>query len=224
LFLRRVKKIGYPVILATTDDPSDNDLEEVAKAEGIECFRGALKNKIRRWHDCFEKYDISHGLLVDGDDPTFDYNVGGRALETLREDGAELIISDPKLTPGFFTYGISRQGIKKLCKLVPDANTDTDVITEYVARAKLSKIYVKPEADETLGHNVRLTIDYPEDLEFYRALHGVIDYMEPSPKIVEVCLANVLQKINWHKHDDFLKNQKTFNQQVKSDLEIKDND
>ena len=81
--IRRAKKIGYPVILATTDDPSDNELEEVAKAEGIECFRGALRNKIRRWHDCFEKYDISHGLLVDGDDPTFDYNVGSRALETL---------------------------------------------------------------------------------------------------------------------------------------------
>ena len=222
--IRRAKKIGCPVILATTNDRSDNVLEDIAKYEGIECFRGALNNKIRRWHDCFEKYDISHGLLVDGDDPTFDYNVGRRALETLREDGVDLIISDPELTPGFFTYGISRQGIKKLCELVPDANIDTDVITEYVAQAKLSKVYVRPMADETLGHNVRLTIDYPEDLEFYRALHGVVDYMETGPKIVNACLANNLQKINWHKHEDFLKNQKSFNKKVQFDMKIKDND
>ena len=221
--IRRAMKIGCPVILTTTDDTSDNGLEEIAKIERIECFRGALKNKIRRWHDCFEKYDISHGLLVDGDDPTFDFNVGRRALDTLREDGAELIMSDPKLTPGFFTYGISRKGIQKLYNLVPDASINTDVITEYVAQAKLSKVYVKPRTGETLGHNVRLTIDYPEDVEFYRALHGVIDYMEPSPKIVKACLENNFQKINWHKHDEFLKNQKVFNQQVKSNLEIKEN-
>ena len=114
IVIRRAKKIGCPVILVTTDHSSDNHLETVASKEGVECFRGALNNKICRWYDCFKKYDISYGLLVDGDDPTFDYYVGKRALETLHESGAELIMSDPKLTPGFFTYGINNKGIEKL--------------------------------------------------------------------------------------------------------------
>ena len=59
IVIRRAKKIGCPVILVTTDHSSDNHLETVASKEGVECFRGALNNKICRWYDCFKKYDIS---------------------------------------------------------------------------------------------------------------------------------------------------------------------
>jgi spore coat polysaccharide biosynthesis protein SpsF len=219
--IRRAKQIGCPVILATSNDSSDDQLEEVAKTEGVYCFRGALLNKILRWKDCFEEYDISHGLLVDGDDPTFDYNVGKRALEMLYNGDSDLIVSHPDLTPGFFTYGISRIGIKKLYNIVPDNKINTDVITEYIEQAQLTKIFVKPKAEENLGHNIRLTIDYPEDIEFYQKLYELIDYMEPGPEIVKACLANELQNINWHKHDEFLKNQEMFNQKAKSNLKVK---
>src|SRR5262245_61274525 len=83
--LRRARLVGCPVILATTDDPSDDRLEVVAREEGASCFRGPARNKIRRWAECFEAHDVSEGLLVDGDDPTFDYRVGARALDLLRD-------------------------------------------------------------------------------------------------------------------------------------------
>ena len=45
--------------------------------------------------------------------------------------------------------------------------------------------------------------------------------MASGPEIVNVCLANSFQKINWHKHGEFLDNQKMFNQKVRSKI-IKD--
>ncbi len=216
--IRRAKKVGCQVVLTTTDDPSDDRLVEIARSERVKCFRGAQKNKILRWADCFAEFDIDEGLLVDGDDPTFDFNVGARALGLLKDGTAELVISGPDLTPGFFTYGITRQGIEKLSLVASDPLIDTDVITEFIKKTNLVKACVQPQPRETIGHNVRLTIDYPEDLEFYRELYKRIDYLAPGPAIVRAALRHRLQKINWHKHEEFLENQQAFNRRTRTDL------
>lgn len=214
--IRRAKKIGCPIILATTEDPSDDGLEEISSKEGILCFRGAVKNKIRRWADCFRKYSITEGLLVDGDDPTFDFNVGARALDQLRKGETDMVVISPEMTLGFFTYGITKNGIEKLLTHASDSKIDTDVITEFINSAGLTISYVATMPEETKGHDTRLTVDYPEDIEFYRALYSKVDYLAPAPEIVRVALKNNLQEINWHKQVQFLVNQRMFNERVKS--------
>ena len=216
--IRRAKLMGFPVVLTTSNDVSDDKLVDIANMEKVEVFRGALKNKINRWADCFDHYNISEAILVDGDDPTFDYNVGVRAIDILQRGKCEIVMSGPKLTPGFFTYGITRNGISKLLKLAPNPIKNTDVITEYINHANLKHCLIHPLDNEDIGHNLRLTVDYPEDLEFYRALYSQINYLSPGAEIVKVALENNFQDINWHRHDDFLKNQNSFNKQVKSDL------
>lgn len=213
--IRRAKKIGCPVILATTEDPSDDILVEIAHKEDVECFRGSVKNKIRRWADCFEQYEISEGLLVDGDDPTFDYNAGARALRCLQKADVDLVVPAPEMTPGFFTYGITGAAMKRLLLQAPDPSRDTDVITEFVKRAQLKQEYLEPLPDEITEHQIRLTIDYPEDLVFYRELYSRIDCLAPAAKIVQTALGAELQNINWKMQDFFLRNQKQFNESVR---------
>ena len=48
IVIRRAKKIGCQVILATSEDTSDDRLIDIAKSENIAYFRGSLKNKIHR--------------------------------------------------------------------------------------------------------------------------------------------------------------------------------
>jgi len=212
--IRRAKKMNCTVVLCTSEDPSDDQLEAVAKKEGIQCFRGALKNKIHRWAHCFRKFDIDYAMLVDGDDPTFEYNVGKRALNLLQTADVDFVKADSKMTPGFITYGISRQGIEKLLTLAPNKESDTDVITRYIEHAQLKTAIVQSTPEEQTGHEVRLTVDYPEDVEFYRAVHKKVDYLAPGPRIVEAALTNGMQKLNWFRQDEFLKNQQAFNERV----------
>ena len=212
--IRRAKRVGCPVVLATTEDPSDNPLVEIAEREGIECFRGAVKNKIKRWANCFAKHEITEGLLVDGDDPTFDFNVGRRALKQLQSNQSDMVLFSPEMTPGFFTYGITRAGIEKLLLQAPDPKSDTDVITTFVKRAGLTQAVVPALPDETEGHHVRLTVDYPEDVQFYRELYQRVSYLAPGPEVVRTAIKHHLQTINWHKHEAFLENQRTFNERV----------
>jgi spore coat polysaccharide biosynthesis protein SpsF len=211
--VRRAMLIGCRVVITTSDDPSDDRLEQVALAEGVEIFRGALSNKIKRWTDCMSKFEASEAVIVDGDDPTFDFNVGRRALELLRA-GKEFIVPSPEMTPGFFTYGFSVDALKKLCEEVPDPDTDTDVITEFVARSGLPRTEVPAKPEETTGHGLRLTVDYPEDLDFYRVLFQRVDYLDPGPIVVRSALEHDLGGLNWRRQAEFLHNQAAFNRKV----------
>ena len=118
------------------------------------------------------------------------------------------------MMPGFFTYAISLDGISKLFKLVKNSDSDTDVITGYLKLAQLKKGILKSKQSEKNKANVRLTLDYEEDLEFYRQVYSKISYLAPGPEVVNAILKNHLEKINWHKNQDFLENQRRFNEKI----------
>ena len=67
--VKRAIKSGIDPIICTSTDSSDDILEEVAKTLGVKCFRGALINKLKRWADCANKFNldtqsISQGLTI----------------------------------------------------------------------------------------------------------------------------------------------------------------
>ncbi|MBL79359.1 MAG: acylneuraminate cytidylyltransferase [Nitrosomonadaceae bacterium] len=220
IVIRRAKRLGCPVVVATSVDPSDDGILKLAEAEDVACYRGVLKNKILRWAQCFEEMGFDQGLLVDGDDPTFDYHVGKRGLEILERGmgNCEVVVASPDIFPGFFTYGITRGGINKLARLAAEPDMDTDVITHFMEKAGLVKSEIPALKKEIIPHKVRLTIDYEEDVQFYRNLFKLTDYMTPGPETVETAVSNGLGKINWHKHEEFLENQRLFNEKVSNSL------
>ena len=214
IVIRRAKKMECPVVVATSVGSSDDEIQKLAEAEGVDCYRGALKNKILRWANCFEEMEFDQGILVDGDDPTFDYNVGRRGLEMLAQGKCEVVVASPDIYPGFFTYGITRGGIDKLARFATEPDTDTDVITRFVEKAGLMTSEIPALKEEVIPQNVRLTVDYEEDVQFYRGLFKKVDYMAPGPETVRAAVSHGLAKINWHKHEEFLENQRVFNRKV----------
>ena len=66
--------INYSIepIVCTSIDPSDDIIEEISKKLKVKCFRGALENKLKRWSDCAEHFNIKEFHTIDADDPFFD--------------------------------------------------------------------------------------------------------------------------------------------------------
>ncbi len=48
--IRRMKEIDR-LVLATSDDPRDDDLAALCAANGIECYRGDLNDVLKRFYD-----------------------------------------------------------------------------------------------------------------------------------------------------------------------------
>ena len=212
--INRAKKINAEVIVATSEETSDDKIEKIALDKNVSIFRGSLQNKIHRWYSCFEKYKLDYAMLIDADDPTFCFSLMNEALDKLSKNEAEIISSSKNLLPGLITYGISKQGIEKLYLTAKDYSTNTDVIDVFLKRANLKFAKIDPSNREEYFDNIRLTIDYPEDLNFYRQVYKGISYLETSSKIIKFIKDNNLAKINWFRNNDFKENQKNFNEKV----------
>ena len=214
IVINRAKKTNLPVILATSTDYSDDIFVEIAKKNRIEVFRGSLLNKIKRWFDCFEYFSIDNGLLLDGDDLCHNYDIGIRAINQLKFSNSNMIINPPEIITGFFTYAINYEGLKKIYEIVPDELTNTDVITRFIEKSKITTENIVLDSSEQ-NKNIRLTLDYQEDLLFFRKLYQDLDILESGKNIVAYLEKNSdIPLINFKKQQDFLNNQTKFNESV----------
>jgi len=215
IVISRAKKTGFAVIIATSTDETDDVFEEIAKEHNVQLFRGALVNKIKRWYDCFQKFKVENAVILDGDDLARSYDIGKRAVDELKRKQLEYIENPPNIITGFFTCAFTKKAITKLYNIVPNENTNTDVITRFVEKANLKIDYVTLE-DFERDTRIRLTLDYEEDLEFFRALYNEIDILASGKTIIDFLKkhGNLIQ-INIGRQKDFLENQRKFNEEIK---------
>ena len=135
-------------------------------------------------------------------------------MSKLKSNQFDVIASPQDIVTGFFTYAMNRNAIVKLYNVVPSEEINTDVITRYIEKADLniSEIELK---DYERKKNIRLTLDYEEDLAFFRKLYENIDILESGKGIVDYLdKNNSISEINFHRQKDFLKNQAKFNESI----------
>lgn len=215
ILINRAKKTGLPVIIATSIDSTDDIFEDIANEHDIKIYRGSLLNKIKRWYDCFSYFNIENALLVDGDDLSYNYEIGKRAISYLKELKIEMVLNPPNIVCGFFTYALNRNGILKLYSVAKSEELDTDVIHKFIEFANLKTSFIKLENNE-FDKKIRLTLDYPEDLEFFKVLYKNISVTSNGNEIVQFLENNQqIKAINYHKQKAFLENQKKFNESIK---------
>ena len=215
IVVKRAKKTGFPVIIATSTAKEDDIFDDVAKRNNVIIFRGSLLNKIKRWFDCFNEFEINNALLVDGDDLSYNYEIGIRAISELKEKSVDLITHPKDIVTGFFTYAISKNGIKKIYSNANLEETNTDVITRFIEKANLNSDIITLKEFEK-NEKVRFTLDYEEDLEFFRKLYEKKDILTSGKDILEF-LENHKEiiEINFHRQKEFLENQAKFNEKIK---------
>ncbi|EIJ66897.1 cytidylyltransferase [Candidatus Nitrosopumilus salaria BD31] len=214
IVIKRAKKTGFPVIIATSTAKEDDIFEDVAKRNNVSIFRGSLLNKIKRWFDCFNEFKINNALLVDGDDLSYNYEIGTRAISELKEKSVDLITHPKNIVTGFFTYAVSKEGINKLYSKANLEETNTDVITRFIEKSNLSSDIITLE-DFEKNEKVRFTLDYQEDLEFFRKLYEENDILTSGKEILEYLESHKeIIEINFHRQKEFLENQAKFNEKI----------
>jgi spore coat polysaccharide biosynthesis protein SpsF len=65
-------KHRFDVILATSNLPSDDEVERFCSERQIHCFRGSSENVLERYFFCAKAYDFEHIIRLTGDNPFVD--------------------------------------------------------------------------------------------------------------------------------------------------------
>lgn len=199
------------IVLCTSVNPEDNPLVEIAKAENIPFFRGSLEDKIDRWHEAAKAFGADYIITIDADDLFFGPEMIEFAIKQIKENPADVITADhPDYVCGGFTHIISRKTLQKICETKD--TIETEMTKPYITDTSKFKVdfLQVPEIFKIQG--VRMTLDYPEDLEFFKKvfeemkmeknikpLKEILEFLEKYPEI---------RGINIKKQGDFVANQK----------------
>ncbi len=199
------------IVLCTTDRKEDDILEEIAEKEGILCFRGSLEDKLERWRGAAEQFNADYVITLDGDDPFFGPELIELEIAQIKVEKPDFLNIPHGLVCGGAEFGIKTTALQKVCAIKD--TQDTEMMWVYFTDTGFFKV-VDFKVDDPIYWNdkVRLTLDYPEDYEFFKLvfeeldmhkntvpLRGIMELLARKPEIAE---------INFFRQKEFLDNQK----------------
>lgn len=196
--IERAKAAKLPdlVVLCTSVHPDDEVLAEIARRNGIQAFRGSPEDKLDRYLQAAKHYELDFIVNVDGDDILCDPELIDKTIEHYRKTDADCIIWKG-FPVGAVPTGIKVKALEKVCELKDEA--DTEVWGGYFTDTGLFKVEYLEAWEDVRRPEFRMTLDYPEDLEFFRevfrrlhtpgkiiSLREVVKLLEENPEIPEI--------------------------------------
>lgn len=199
--LRRLKTSARAdaVILATSTDPRDVVLCELAAGEGVPCFRGSPDDKLLRYRDATRAHGLDFVVVVDGDDPFISVTHIDRII-TFAADAtppADIVVVD-ELPLGATGFGVRAAALERICTDRPES--DTEVWGHLFRRDPSYRCVDLPEENPRWRRpEVRMTLDFQEDYTFfhtvveglkaaglYPSFENVMDYIDRHPDVVAI--------------------------------------
>ena len=184
------------IIICTSTNKEDYVLEEIAQEEKIKIFRGHEDDVIQRLYDASLAFGLDYALNITADCPLVSIEYMEKTVAKYKETGADLIRS-LDLAHGFFSYGLKVSAMDKVCEIKNEINTE--VWGRYFTDTGLFKIIDFEIPDTLIRNDFRLTLDYPEDFEFFKAVYNhfgdytyrtpmneIIQFLDNNPKIVNI--------------------------------------
>ena len=167
LCARRLGAAGHDVVLATSNDPSDDLLTLTARQAGLTVFRGSLNNVLQRFVHCIaDLKDDDIIVRATADNPLPDGRFVGALLEHFR--GAHNDYFATTSPDDGLPYGLSAEvflagALRHVAEGSPDALDFENVTTTLRRRAGAAGIVQKRTFfEEDLSH-LRVTIDTLDD-------------------------------------------------------------
>lgn len=199
------------IVVCTTQREADDPIAEIGRTCGVKIYRGSLEDKLERWNGAAKAYNIDYIVTFDGDDLFCDpylMDKGAEQIETGKYDFIEL---PEGLICGAFTYAFTAKALEKVCEI--KGSEDTEMMWTYFKDTGLFKTGCLEDVEDIyFSDEYRLTLDYPEDFEFFTKvfehfqcvnndvpLKEIIAYFREHPEI---------PKINIGRQQEFLDNQK----------------
>jgi spore coat polysaccharide biosynthesis protein SpsF len=184
------------IVLCTSTHPDDAVLAGVARDSGIECFRGSEDDKLDRYLNAAKKYGVDFIIVTHGDSVIYDPQIIDAVNRLYRLTDADYITCTG-LPLGTSPQGIKFEALERVCQIKDE--TDTEVWEGYFTNAGLFKVEYL-EVEEELRHpEIRMTLDYAEDYEFFKeifsrlyspgkvfSLRDVISLLGDNPQLMDI--------------------------------------
>lgn len=195
LLIEKLKQIpNSRIILATSESPQNNPLEEIANSKHINIYRGNETDVLQRFIDAADKFNANQIIRICSDNPFLELKSIQRLIEFINiHPQYDYVSFNVNGTPsikthyGFWTEFVTLNALKKVCSL-----TDEPLYHEHVTNF----IYTHPEHFNfhlldtpsilTSHDRVRLTIDTETDFTNAQSIYNELNQQTPYPSIEDI--------------------------------------
>jgi spore coat polysaccharide biosynthesis protein SpsF len=206
--VKRAISSGIDPIICTSSDVSDDILEKIAETLDIKYFRGSLVNKLKRWADCANKFNLESFHTIDADDPFFDGEEIIKSMEILYEGNFDLVCPSKSSSAGGASVGYSiKRDIIDQALLDIDDNTDTEMMWYFLEKIRGIRSHVLQDKYANTSP-VRLTLDYQEDYWMLASIVNILGNDLTRSDLSMFLLRNPdFSKINFFRNQEWKKAQ-----------------
>ncbi|MEN8879603.1 MAG: hypothetical protein ABF311_05470 [Polaribacter sp.] len=170
----------YPIIIATTLNKKDDEIEHLANIKRIKCYRGSENNVLERFTEAAEKFKIKKIIRICADNPFLNLKELDKLISIFLRSSADYVsFITNDATPIIKThYGLWAEAISldALYKIETDNIFYQEHVTNYVYEHS-EKFRIKWIPISFEKSNIRLTTDTKEDFklnqEIYNSINGI---------------------------------------------------
>jgi spore coat polysaccharide biosynthesis protein SpsF len=187
------------VVVATSDNVSDDSVAALCEQEGIPCFRGSENDVLDRYYQAARWLGADRIVRITADCPLIDPVVVGKVVAVYLDGGCDYASNTIERTypDGLDTEVFSFEALERAwreARLMSEREHVTSYIWKNRGLFKLRQ--VTQEADLS---DLRWTVDEPEDLEFVRRVYehlyqpdqvflmeDIVRLLERHPELLEI--------------------------------------
>lgn len=167
----RAKNDFSKLIVATSNESSDDDLAKMLQESGVEVFRGSLTNVLSRFIDIVDLHMLTNEdtvIRLTGDNPIVDGNFLEMLKAAWEKLGLDYLSGHPMdMSNTNWPYGLSaefvRVGLLRDSFLRDSSDINLEHVTPYVRAHAKNKAYGDQVTDLIFKKKYFLTVDTAED-------------------------------------------------------------
>lgn len=211
LITRVVEQISYSkllnhVIVATSDEKSDDILADLCKSYNLKCYRGSLNNVLKRFIDTAEEFKLDVIIRVTGDNPLTDPELIDSVISEYKNNPKLDYINNVHRRGSVHGSGCELVTIDALKRAYKEA-LESDNSKEYLEHVTL---YIRKNSERfstKMFHpekllsrpNISYSVDYPEDFklveQIYESLYRnqkpfktreVLEFLDRNPQLLKM--------------------------------------
>ena len=184
------------LVIATTTNQEDDEIEKFADNNSVNVFRGKEKDVLDRYFQCAKKYSFSTIVRITADCPLIDPQIVDKVIEQFFSENYDFATNTLTRT---FPIGTDVEvfSFSALNKAWENAQlpSEREHVTPYLHNKENFKI-INVENDKNIS-NLRLTVDRIEDFELIKQilnnisinpihLEDVLELFSRKPELIEI--------------------------------------
>ncbi|HOY38379.1 MAG TPA: glycosyltransferase family protein [Bacteroidales bacterium] len=197
--IERLRKSGIPIVVASSELPENDVLEDYLTSIEIPIFRGSELNVLDRFYHAAKKYHAEYVIRITGDNPLIDGTFLGNTISGIQNFGKRSYFSIGRSNTFPLGFSFELFSFELLEEAYNNAQSpkEKEHVTPYIHQNVPGNIIIKTLYREPTRNEYRLSVDTNEDLILVKTLienydcrnkpmDEIIDILDKNPELVAI--------------------------------------